>query len=892
MYTIRLWKLCMITLLVLMMSTGASSLYASEELGESEWVPISDPQTDETKMSGNPGMYATEEERNATDTIPWVPECGAGGMFEDEDPPFATSVEIYDGSTGEISIEEQDTELDEAIESLEPRFSEGNSGLSLDTISPECVIGSDGRTKVSSTDSYPWRAQVKLKVKFGSTWYNCSGTMIGAYQLLTAGHCVHQGSGGNWFNEIKIYPGYECGHKQWWLADYTLVRSYSGWTVSGSANHDWAMITLDRRIGSRTGWFGYLTAGCSWYDGKGFNIAGYPVDLDGGECQYYDFDYERDCSDYKLYYYIDTYGGQSGSATYWLDGSSRYEVAVHAYGHTSGGSCVYNSGTRLNQDKYDRIGTWKSDDDANRPPTDKAELMDDGEVYAHFSPITVDLGESFSAWSDIRNVGTASASNIPVSYYASTNNICSTGDYLIGTANVSYLSAITPTSWANADWNGTFPTSIPLGTYYLCRIIDPYNTIPEFNDPGAGNAQYDDTMLTVTDTNPPTPNPMTWSTVPYETSTSSISMVATTASDPTPPITYYFDFYSSPTGGSGGNDSSWQSSTSYTDSALGTNHEYGYRVRARDGSDNQTSYSSVSYDYTDIQTPTGITFGTITSTSIQARSTNTPSGLTRGSSGLYIYNATAGTNSGWKQNNDYWTNTPLSPNTQYGFRARARNGDANTTPYCATSYRYTLANLPGASSFSNVTQTSIRANWTANGNPSGTEYYCENTSTVTNSGWTTNTYWNSAGLTCGTFYTFRVKARNGDGTQTGWTNLGSQSTQPCLPTVTTTAVSSITSNSASSGGNITSDGGASVTARGVCWSTSANPTTSDSHTSDGTGTGSFTSSITGLSPNTPYHVRAYATNSEGTGYGSDQTFTTKGEGGKAMPWLHLLLLGD
>ena len=73
---------------------------------------------------------------------------------------------------------------------------------------------------------------------------------------------------------------------------------------------------------------------------------------------------------------------------------------------------------------------------------------------------------------------------------------------------------------------------------------------------------------------------------------------------------------------------------------------------------------------------------------------------------------------------------------------------------------------------------------------------------------------------------------------------------------------------------MTSDGGASVTAKGVCWSTAANPTTSDSHTSDGTGTSSFTSSITGLGPGTTYHVRAYATNSVGTGYGSDVSFTT------------------
>ena len=94
------------------------------------------------------------------------------------------------------------------------------------------------------------------------------------------------------------------------------------------------------------------------------------------------------------------------------------------------------------------------------------------------------------------------------------------------------------------------------------------------------------------------------------------------------------------------------------------------------------------------------------------------------------------------------------------------------------------------------------------------------------------------------------------------------------PTVTTTAASSITSTCASSGGNVSSGGGYSVTARGVCWSTSANPTISNSKTSDGAGIGSFVSSIAGLSSGTTYHVRAYATTSVGTGYGSSLSFKT------------------
>lgn len=97
---------------------------------------------------------------------------------------------------------------------------------------------------------------------------------------------------------------------------------------------------------------------------------------------------------------------------------------------------------------------------------------------------------------------------------------------------------------------------------------------------------------------------------------------------------------------------------------------------------------------------------------------------------------------------------------------------------------------------------------------------------------------------------------------------------PVAPSVTTASVSDVTASSATAGGDVTATGGATVTARGVCWSTSANPTTADSKTTDGAGTGSFTSSISGLAPATTYHVRAYATNSTGTSYGSDVTFTT------------------
>ena len=128
------------------------------------------------------------------------------------------------------------------------------------------------------------------------------------------------------------------------------------------------------------------------------------------------------------------------------------------------------------------------------------------------------------------------------------------------------------------------------------------------------------------------------------------------------------------------------------------------------------------------------------------------------------------------------------------------------------------------------------------------------------------------GLTPTTTYYVRAYAINSVGT--GYGDVVIFVTATNLPTVTTTAVTAITASSATSGGNVTSDGGATVTARGVCWSTSHNPTTSNSKTANGTGAGNFTSSITGLSESTTYYVRAYATNNVGTAYGAERSFTT------------------
>jgi len=123
-------------------------------------------------------------------------------------------------------------------------------------------------------------------------------------------------------------------------------------------------------------------------------------------------------------------------------------------------------------------------------------------------------------------------------------------------------------------------------------------------------------------------------------------------------------------------------------------------------------------------------------------------------------------------------------------------------------------------------------------------------------------------LVMGVFLIFASSCKKNDDNN-GGNNAG-------IPVLSTTAITDITQTTAKSGGIFTSDGGATVTARGVCWSTNQTPTTSDNKTIDGTGAGNFVSSISGLTANTTYYVRAYATNNNGTSYGSAMSFTTQG----------------
>ncbi len=226
----------------------------------------------------------------------------------------------------------------------------------------------------------------------------------------------------------------------------------------------------------------------------------------------------------------------------------------------------------------------------------------------------------------------------------------------------------------------------------------------------------------------------------------------------------------------------------------------------------------------------------------------------------------------------------LTPNTTYYVRAYATNS-AGTGYGNEISFQTLPVAVPTlvTTDASGITQTTVTsggtisndggATVTERGIVYGTSANPTTSNTKVTSGSGTGSFSvNVSALTPNTTYYIRSYATNSAGTGYG-NNITFQTTVPAVPSLTTRELLNITNTTATGGGSITNDGGSSITAKGICWNTSPNPTTADSKTTDGTGTATFTSFITGLSANVTYYVRAYAINSTGTGYGNQQTFT-------------------
>jgi V8-like Glu-specific endopeptidase len=489
---------------LVMLFLGATLVLLSQNViaNSSSPEPLPVVSSSSGRISGSPYLQIPEDKLNWPAVIPPPPHVAEATV----DP---TAAAVYEVATQKVIRIPSAQQASPSGVASTPPYQGLLPNQGLLPIAPRSVLGGDDRQKITNTEDYPWRTVVKLYMTAadGTHWIG-SGAIIGradgnGFHVLTAGHCVYMHDRGGWVTSIEVIPGLDGTYMPYYHAWATYLRAYTGWTDSQDWRHDWAVVTLDRRVGNSTGWMGRITSTDSNFYLGGFNCAGYPGDLDSGLSMYWDFDYGCDSDEYKHWYKMDTASGQSGMPVWVYDyygQGDRYIATVHAYGnddHCSGGS---NSGTRLNQDKFDRATTWVN---ADTPPTDYANLIDDGQAWSGFSPTTVRAGDSFNVWCDVRNIGTASSGGFYVAYYASTNNFISTYDYLICE---DYVSSIDPFNYRDSNCSVSFPSNIPPGTYYVGWIIDSRDNVNEARDNGEDNntAYKDSYQLTVL---PPAPPP-------------------------------------------------------------------------------------------------------------------------------------------------------------------------------------------------------------------------------------------------------------------------------------------------------------------------------------------------------------------------------------------------
>jgi glutamyl endopeptidase len=223
----------------------------------------------------------------------------------------------------------------------------------------ETVHGADDRVPITETHRYPWSATSSLLItaRDGSQWIG-TGWFISPRTIVTAGHCVYISNSSiparnGWVLSIQVMPGRNGTELPYGSVTATQFWTVRGWAEKGDENYDYAALIIPTAVGETVGTLGFGIYGDEDLTGRVVNIAGYPGDKPAGT-MWYDARTIASTNPSKVYYDIDTAGGQSGAAVYLIEDGQRIAVAVHAYG-----GAVTNSGTRVSAPVFKNLSAWK-----------------------------------------------------------------------------------------------------------------------------------------------------------------------------------------------------------------------------------------------------------------------------------------------------------------------------------------------------------------------------------------------------------------------------------------------------------------------------------------------------------------------------------------------------
>ena len=350
---------------------------------------------------------------------------------------------------------------------------------------PASVIGTDDRVWVSDTSVFPWAAIAQLTIVHATGAARATGVMIGPQHMLTAGHAVLDNAYGGDGAAVSIRAAFGLGGDTALgvTAEMAAARALPGWVSGRETGADLALVTLDRSIGTVTGWFETFTIAMEdFFAGVNVNIAGYPADLFGGEALVLSTGPVAQSSGDRLLYggTLDTAGGMSGAPIwqYFSATGQRQLVGIHTTGVSDPSAPgALNGGTRLTAERLALIEEWIGQDAFLNPPQDLADLAAlPGSAELELAAEAP--GAAFTLDLDLVNLGTAASAPFEVRAYLSLNDAITVFDLEIAARQEAGLA---PLASRTVTLEGTLPPTLPSGSFRLGWLIDPDGAVAEFD---------------------------------------------------------------------------------------------------------------------------------------------------------------------------------------------------------------------------------------------------------------------------------------------------------------------------------------------------------------------------------------------------------------------------
>lgn len=228
----------------------------------------------------------------------------------------------------------------------------------------ESVIGADDRTRILETEADPWRMICALRIGSPFGTFIGTGWLAGPQTVITAGHCVFdQAQMGGWATEIGLSPGRNGSELPFETVKARRLSTINRWTEERDPDFDIGAIHLEEPLGENMGWFATGALPASELEDFMVNISGYPGDRGAGKEQWFHRNRILRVTARRVFYDVDTFGGQSGSPVwiYESDDSEPLAIGIHAYG--VGGTptafgLTANSAPRITPQVLELIEQW------------------------------------------------------------------------------------------------------------------------------------------------------------------------------------------------------------------------------------------------------------------------------------------------------------------------------------------------------------------------------------------------------------------------------------------------------------------------------------------------------------------------------------------------------